>query len=886
MGCKSDLRNNIEEDCVEFIDREVIRKFCTALRIEDKFIVSGYYECSAVSGSNITNVFNQMIRVSIDGQANCEVTVSNSSSVPIQPLESSEEEEENDEISEEEEEEHRIILSPQIQLENAQKKVKVAENELNELLLQVAGKEKLLEFCLLCLKQYIKKREREHTLFVDERQILPEIEEGIQEVTQAREIDNLIKELDCFCMDCKNPIHFGDIRYHCFLNECSSKFTENDVCEACFLKHGHKHRCFKEQLYLPNDMSWRIESNTICEILDNIFHYFATRPLFGYRKYNMDNFTWLTFSDVKFRVRNFGNGLRLLIPPRSMVGICSSNRVEHYVADMACMYHNMVTVPIHADATLKEYLAIIQNADIKVIICDKEHTEVFKQCKPCATLLLIIQMDELSPQQILDLQVNREEKLSTINSTRCLPDWLDSVDVKFRNFKENIPVCCFGDVEKRGIAMNFRNENLAYKKDPNCLFTIKYTSGSSGVPKGVSYSHKSFINGLKHDLTACNWNLSTFSYEPISHSTRNNDFRTIKQGGCISFYNPHFLLDPNDPDKSKAKGMSLLFEEIRKARPSSIAGVPRIWEILYNQFRHTVKEYCQTNHVTNPAEILIVEQKALDSIYQLLGGRLFAITTGGAPTSPAVMQFLERLIKLNPSGYLFDSYGITEFGSIASNGHLVAGVEIRLIAVPEMGYYPTDPEHPSGQIVVRNKQSHLDTSERAIGYYKNEALTANTWVDGWYWTGDIGLVKDRKLYVIDRIGNHCKLQQGEFIVPAVIEGHFQSCEYVSQCYLYVDSLYAFPLLVVVPSENIISEIRADPASMNLWKHKITDKLIEIAISNHLKSYEIPRDILIETELLWLPQNGFFTATNKVLPNIFIINTSNDLLVSHSPTGMS
>ena len=118
--------------------------------------------------------------------------------------------------------------------------------------------------------------------------------------------------------------------------------------------------------------------------------------------------------------------------------------------------------------------------------------------------------------------------------------------------------------------------------------------------------------------------------------------------------------------------------------------------------------------------------------------------------------------------------------------------DIKLIDAPEMGYFTTD-SPPRGEICVK-------TPEMIDGYFKRPDITAEKFVDGYFHTGDIGIVEaSGKVRVIDRKKNIFKLAQGEFVSPERLEAIYvgASC-YISQMYIYGNSLQTNVVAVIVP----------------------------------------------------------------------------------------
>ena len=130
--------------------------------------------------------------------------------------------------------------------------------------------------------------------------------------------------------------------------------------------------------------------------------------------------------------------------------------------------------------------------------------------------------------------------------------------------------------------------------------------------------------------------------------------------------------------------------------------------------------------------------------------------------------------------------------------------EIKLVDVPEMGYFASKSENQRGEICVRGPNCFT-------GYYKDEKNTAETLdADGWVHSGDIGEWDARgRLRVIDRKKNIFKLSQGEYIAPERIESIITKSPLIVQCFLHGDSLQSSPVAIIVP----------DREGLNRWIHK-------------------------------------------------------------------
>ncbi|EGG18668.1 Putative transposase [Cavenderia fasciculata] len=203
---------------------------------------------------------------------------------------------------------------------------------------------------------------------------------------------------------------------------------------------------------------------------------------------------------------------------------------------------------------------------------------------------------------------------------------------------------------------------------------------------------------------------------------------------------------------------------------------------------------------------------------------------------------------------LMDVYGFSEdidFG-ISINGQLKPNVEYRLEAVPEFNYYPTDLPFGRGELCV--KKPTLSS-----GYYKNDVATSQSFIDGWYKTGDIVEVNPdtRKLKIIDRKKHTFKLSSGLFITPEPLENNFNGSKFIKDILIYGDIEKTYLVAIIKPYEKYLIEEKED------LKKKIYSDILSIAKEKKLANYELPKLIELDCNLQdWSHQNGLLTPSGK------------------------
>jgi fatty acid CoA ligase FadD9 len=325
----------------------------------------------------------------------------------------------------------------------------------------------------------------------------------------------------------------------------------------------------------------------------------------------------------------------------------------------------------------------------------------------------------------------------------------------------------------------------------------------------------------------------TLNFMPMSHMMgRGILYATLGAGGTAYFV--------------ARSDLSTFFEDLALARPTQLSFVPRIWDMVFQEYQSEVDR-----RSADGSDRWAVEADVLADLRQnLLGGRFVSAMTGSAPISTDLKAFVESLLDI----HLTDGYGSTEAGAVFVDGRVQRPpvIDYKLVDVPELGYFSTDRPHPRGELLVNSETLFP-------GYYKRPEVTADVFdADGYYRTGDVvaELGPDQLRY-LDRRNNVLKLSQGEFVTVAKLEAVFGDSPLVRQIFVYGNSARSYLLAVVVPTEDALA--RHDVESI---KPLITESLQDVANAAGLQSYEIPRDFIIETTPFTL-ENGLLTGIRKL-----------------------
>lgn len=613
-----------------------------------------------------------------------------------------------------------------------------------------------------------------------------------------------------------------------------------------------------------------------------------------------------TLSITKFRMALIGLGLKA----NQSVGLFSINREEWCVTEQACFASGLVTVPLYDTLGVESIAYICDQTEMEIIFTSSDKlkllTSMIKQIK---NVKRIVCFDVLSPEDSAKYaEIIKEAGVEII----FYGDLLNSSETPF----EPRPP---------------RSEDLC---------TICYTSGTTGMPKGVMLPHSALLADASACLALCGYGANGFSpeqrslfelkstdvhisYLPLAHIFERIVMTALTTVGAgIGFYQGDTLK---------------LMEDIAALRPTIFVSVPRLFNKVYDKVMAGVKEKstfkqmlfnwayaAKVENLRENGELKhwIWDRLVFEPIREKLGGRVRAMLSGSAPISPEVMEFLRVCFSCE----VYEGYGQTETSAGTcltirhdwTTGHVGVPApcnEIKLVDVPDMGYFANDLAKPRGEICVRGPNCFT-------GYFKDEKNTGETLdSEGWVHSGDIGEWDARgRLRVIDRKKNMFKLSQGEYVAPERIEAVLTKSPLIAQCFLHGDSLQSSTVAVIVPDREALDRwVRKklesehiDPSTISTASSKVATPineheivpgsartaeskdslasylahltyeelcedpavkaLIQKEISKYgkngtgeLKGFEIPRAFYLEKEPFSL-ENGLLTATFKLKRN--------------------
>lgn len=574
-----------------------------------------------------------------------------------------------------------------------------------------------------------------------------------------------------------------------------------------------------------------------CDVLiDRILSAYSSRDALGMREYQIGkdgetqesirvykpDFDMMTYGELRNDIRAIANSWRQ-VPSLSLArdefvvifGFASS---EYLALDCATSYAQAVSVPLQSassGADLDDIFTRIQPACVATSYEDLETAASLAVHHDCVRSFIVFDYDA---------RVDAERK-----AFEAIYSQLSA---------KNIHVVTYSEITKMGKGYTF--EFLPpHPEGDEALALIIHSSGSTGVPKGAMIKAgtvKQYWVGNPEKYPTI-----TVVFSPLNHVLGRATVLQFLGKGSLSY----FTLAPD---------MSTLFEDVRISRPTNLTFFPRVLDMIYQHYQNEVVKNIAAGNTPDAAREKIMSEMK-DSF---LGDRLTSATVGSAPTSQAVKDFMASCFGVR----MWDGYGSTEagLGSVTVDGRINRRfvLDYKLLDVPELGYYTTDKPFPRGELCFKGRN-------QIKGFYKDPEATQKLLTDdGFIITGDI--VEEREpdqIAIVDRRKDVVKLSQGEYVAVGPLGAVFEGSPYIKQIYIFGNSHRSYLVAVVVPDREVIEASLGKAGSESETRGLIRQAIQNVAKAQDLRSFEAPRDFIIEPNL-FTQDNGLLSSVRKKL----------------------
>ena len=438
---------------------------------------------------------------------------------------------------------------------------------------------------------------------------------------------------------------------------------------------------------------------------------------------------------------------------RDKVAILCKNRPEWIMLDLAVQQIGAVLTPVYPTINVNELEFVLNDAQVKMIFVN----------------------DEDGYHKVMSIK----DRLPSVKEVFSFEHVTNA-----RHWKEVINAATPASIASiAAIAEKIKYEDLA---------TIIYTSGTTGTPKGVMLSHKNILSNVMDSLPCFppGEHLRTLSFLPLNHIfERMITYLYLYKGTAISY----------------AESLETIGDNLKEVKPHLFTTVPRLLEKVYDRimikgneltgikkklffWAHALAEKFEINKNQGfwyTMQLAIANKLIFSKWREALGNNLVCIVTGGAACQV-------RLIRIFTAAKIpvMEGYGLTETSPVISVnrfevqdrkfgtvGPLINNVEVKIAE--------------DGEILCKGPNVMM-------GYYKRPDLTAEAMSNGWYHTGDIGVLDGRFLKITDRKKELFKTSGGKYVAPLPIENKLKESMFVEQV-MVVGSEKKFVGALVVPS---------------------------------------------------------------------------------------
>ncbi|KAJ3174949.1 Long-chain-fatty-acid--CoA ligase 6 [Geranomyces variabilis] len=566
----------------------------------------------------------------------------------------------------------------------------------------------------------------------------------------------------------------------------------------------------------------------------------ADSPFLGERESKggvAGRYLWQTYAEVETRAANVGSALAKL--GLQHVAISSKNCSHYTIVELAAFRQAITVVPIYdalaTDENVMAHMVSMPRCGL-LFTASKRVAGLISMCQRVPCLKTIVTLDAY-----------REEDKQQLAEV-------------------GVELISFADLENRGAA----NLIEPAKQSPTNVARICYTSGTTGLPKGVIITHGMVSAATERFQLGAEAGLDidigptdvVISYLPMAHVFENvcNGIAWAA-GARIGFWQGD---------------VARLMDDCAELRPTCFMGTPRIYTRIYDAVVGKVKSggwmksllfaaacrgktgWLSKHAYDHPVWDKVVFQK----VRSMLGGRVRFLLTGAAPLSPEVADFL----KIAFSCPVIEGYGMTEgmasvtvtcardLKATGTVGVPVPGVYVKLVDIPEMNYLSKN-DPPAGEVCFKGPVAFP-------GYFEDPEKTAETIdKDGWVHTGDIGIwTSTGHLKIIDRAKALLKLSQGEYVSPEKVEVTYSRHPAIESMFVTGNSLESYLVGVVNPSKPALLTLLwergvqgdfAEAPLEVLCAHKavraavVTELNQWVRKSGSLKGFEIVKNLILE-----------------------------------------
>jgi len=518
--------------------------------------------------------------------------------------------------------------------------------------------------------------------------------------------------------------------------------------------------------------------------LENFLHWADNTPNKLYLRQPQGNeYIDYSYSSAAKEVKKIAHFIREHLKKGSKnVGILSKNSAHWMMADLAIAAAGAISVPFYATLTKDQLHQVLVHSECSILIVGKlDQWDKIKEAIPENVILIHTpESSEKSGNQWGDIVSSGSEIAS-------------------------IP-----------------------KPKPKDIATIVYTSGTTGMPKGVMITYGGIEAGINMAREVALLDLPNarfISYLPLCHIAERNfvEFAATAAGGTIYF----------------VENLDTFTQNLASARPTHFLAVPRIWAKFQEGILLKIGGQKKLDLLLKIPVLKNIIRKKIQKGLGLDATKL--AVTGAAPITEELLIWYQKL-----GIFIQEAYGMTENMGLNS---VMPRNEIKLGTVGRV--------HPDCETRIdpTTNEIQMRAPYNSTGYYKEPELTKELFTaDGWLRTGDQGiLTSDDFISIIGRVKDNFKTAKGHYVAPAPIENKLNTHDYIEQvCVVGLN----------LPQPIVLIVLSASGKSKNRYEIEKTFNELRQEVNPALKNYEHLKKMIIVQED-WTIENECLTPTMKI-----------------------
>jgi long-chain acyl-CoA synthetase len=524
---------------------------------------------------------------------------------------------------------------------------------------------------------------------------------------------------------------------------------------------------------------------------------------------------------------------------RDKIALISSGRPEWLITDLAVQLTGAILVPLYPNTNAKEVEQILIEAEVKYMFVSNR--ELYDK----VTSIM---------HNVPSLQ-----KVYIFDKIEGLPNWETLLKPVEQADHDKIKAICDQITE-------------------DTIATIIYTSGTTGRPKGVMLTHKNILSnatGAGDMLARVPFaQRRALSFLPLNHIFEKMTSYIYLFYGFSIYY---------------AESMDTIGADLRDTKPFMFTSVPRLLEKVFEKIMMAGQKLTGIKKSIFFWSIKIAEQFELsgksswhkiqhsiaDKLVfskwrEAIGGNVMAIVVGSSATPI-------RMAKIFTAAgmAILEGYGLTETSPVISVNHYdLSGRKLGTVG----------PLLDDVQVKIADDGEILCKGPNVMaGYYKNPELTAEVITDGWFHTGDIGVLdEDGFLKITDRKKEIFKTSGGKYVAPSPIENKMKESPFIEQM-MVIGSDRKFTAALIVPSfVNLKVWCNENKVTLSSNEQLVKDKNVIAFYQSIVDSYnpefnhveQVKKIALLPSE--WSIENGELTPTSKMKRRVIMEKYKNEI----------